>query len=252
MAKKVMDNSAAYGFHLVDLAVLWNQQDMPDPAIQAEDVMAFQASANVGGTNNAFAGASTIPAEEGGWEDYEAEINFFNNFPAGKRKDLTFHTVFTKADGTTVTWQNSIDYHPYYAKFRVADNTKYYTSIPVHIMRYAHVLLIYAEAQARANGSAGADAYAALNAVRERAGLTDLSGLSNDDFLTAVVNERAWEFACEGTTRWFDLQRLEMVEVVNDAAHRNPLENKIIANPITKANYWFPVPLADANINPNL
>lgn len=252
-AKKVIDNKVAYGFDLANLSDLWSQLNPPDiTKIGMEEVMAFQTNANQGGSNNAFAGASTTPGEEGGWDDYMSEINFFNNFPAGIRKDLTFHTVFTKGDGTTVTWQNSAAQHPYYAKFRIPDNTQYSTNVPVYIMRYAHVLLIYAEAQARADGSANADAYTALNAVHTRAGLTPLSGLSNDDFLTAVVNERAWEFACEGTTRWFDLQRLEMVEVVNSAANRSPLENAIIPNPITKASYWFPVPLADASINPNL
>lgn len=252
-SKKVIDNAGAYGFGLANLSDLWCQQNPPDLSkIGMEEVMAFQTNANYGGSNNAFAGASTTPPEEGGWEDYEAEINFFNNFPAGLRKDLTFHTVFTKADGSTVTWQNSVDGHPYYAKFRVPDNSLYFTNVPVYMMRYAHVLLIYAEAQARADGTPNADAYKALNDVHTRAGLTPLSGLSNDDFITAVVNERAWEFAAEGTTRWFDLQRLQMVEQVNSAPNRNPLENAIIAKPITKANYWFPVPLADANINPNL
>ena len=82
------------------------------------------------------------------------------------------------------------------------------------LIRYAHVLLIYAEAQARANGSADSDAYDAVNAIRQRAGLAPLSGLSNTDFINSVVQERAWEFAGE-YTRWFDLVRLEMVESAN-------------------------------------
>jgi starch-binding outer membrane protein, SusD/RagB family len=252
-ALKVMNDSATYGFHLANLSDLWSQQNPPDYSlVGSEEVMAFQTNANYGGSNNAFAGASTTPAEEGGWEDYEAEITFFNNFPEGLRKDLTFHTVFTKSDGTTVTWQNSQDGHPYYAKFRIPNNAQFSSSVPVYMMRWAHVLLIYAEAQTRADGTPDATSYYTLNAVHTRAGLTALSGLSAADFLTAVVNERAWEFACEGTTRWFDLQRLQLVNQYNSPPYRSPVENAILVNPITTTNYWFPAPLADASINPNL
>ncbi|MGN6494945.1 MAG: RagB/SusD family nutrient uptake outer membrane protein [Agriterribacter sp.] len=246
-AKEVIDNKAQYNFDLVDLEDLWAGNET---AIGTkEEVMAFHTSEDYGGSTNSMAGAPTIPAEEGGWEDYHAEINFFNKFPAGKRKNITFHTVFTKKDGTQVTWQNSISGHPYYAKFRIEHNDRWYSSMPVHIIRYAHVLLIFAEAQARATGAPDADAYAALNAVRNRAGLEALSNLSGPAFADSVVNERAWEFAAEGTTRWFDLQRLEKVEEANAGKHAADL--KPIGD-ITKDDYWFPVPLTDSNINPNL
>lgn len=246
-AKEVIDNKAQYNFDLVDLEELWAGNEA---AIGTkEEVMAIHTSENYGGSTNSMAGAPTIPAEEGGWEDYHSEINFFNQFPAGKRKDITFHTVFTKKDGTQVPWQNSISGHPYYAKFRIEHNDRWYSSMPIHIIRYAHVLLIYAEAQARSAGTPGADAYAALNAVRQRAGLGILSNLTGAAFADSVVNERAWEFAAEGTTRWFDLQRLEKVEEVN--ANKNAADLKPIGT-ITKEDYWFPVPLTDANINPNL
>ncbi len=75
--------------------------------------------------------------------------------------------------------------------------------------------------------------------------------LSTDDFINAVINERAWEFAGEGTTRWFDLVRLEKVEEANSNKHA--LDLKPLGD-ITKADYWFPtrLTLVDAGINPNL
>lgn len=247
-AKEVIDNKDTYNFDLVDLAVLWSGNET---AIGTkEEVMAFHTNENFGGSTNSMAGAPTIPAEEGGWEDYESEINFFKNFPEGKRKDITFHTIFTKADGTQVPWQNSISGHPYYGKFRIEHNDRWWSSMPIHIIRYAHVLLIYAEAQARTEGTPNSDAYTAINLVRERAGLNDLTpGLDGAAFADSVVNERAWEFAAEGTTRWFDLQRLEKVEEAN--ANKDPADLPPIGA-ITKADYWFPIPLVDANINPNL
>ncbi|MBN9384309.1 MAG: RagB/SusD family nutrient uptake outer membrane protein [Chitinophagaceae bacterium] len=247
-AKEVIDNETLYNFNLVDLSVLWAGNAT---AIGTkEEVMAFHASDKFGGSTNSFTGAPTTPPEEGGWEDYESEINFFYNFPAGKRKDITFHTIFTKSDGSTVTWQNSIDGHPYYGKFRIEHNDRWYSSMPVHMMRYAHVLLIYAEAQARSEGTPNTMAYTCMNRVRQRAGLPDLTaGLAGAAFADSVVNERAWEFAGEGTTRWFDLQRLELVETAN--ANKNVNDLKPIGA-ITKDDYWFPIPQMDAQINPNL
>ena len=46
------------------------------------------------------------------------------------------------------------------------------------LLRYADVLLIYAEAANKADGSPSKKAYDAINAVRERAGLEGLAGLS--------------------------------------------------------------------------
>lgn len=247
-AKEVIDNKATYHFGLVDLTVLWAGN--ASAIGTEEEVLALHTSENYGGASNSFTGAPATPAEEGGWEDYHAEINFFNNFPAGKRKDITFHTVFHKADGTLVPWENSISKHPYYAKFRIEHNGNAASSMPVHLLRYAHVLLIYAEAQVRAAGVPNVGAYAALNAVRNRAGLGDApDNLSGVNFISAVVAERAWEFAGEGTTRWFDLIRLEQVEAAN--ANKNEADLKPIGT-ITKADYWFPAPLTDASINPNL
>jgi hypothetical protein len=245
-AKEVIDNKATYNFELVaDLDKLWSQGGASAIGT-TEEVISFQTSDQFGGSANAFWGDAARPGDEGGWDDYFAEINFFNNFPAGKRKDATFYTVFTKPDGSKIDWKNGIAKHPYYKKFRLTV-PNYISSMPVHIIRYAHVLLIYAEAQAR-TGNASPEAYAALNAVRERAGLKALSDLANADFLKAVVDERGWEFAGE-FTRWFDLTRLEMVETANANKAVDDLKP---LTAITKANYIFPVPLTDANINPNL
>jgi hypothetical protein len=112
------------------------------------------------------------------------------------------------------------------------------------------VLLIYAEAQARSSGSPGIEAYAALNAIHERAGLTPLAGLTNDAFINAVVDERAWEFAAEWC-RWFDLQRLELVETANAPGMKGTNDLPPIGN-ITKSDYWYPIPIGDANMNENL
>lgn len=200
-------------------------------------------------TYNSFYGLSTMPENEGGWSDFFPELNFFNNFPEGSRKDETFSTSFV-VNGVTIPWQQTTTHHPYYKKFTIQSGTKatYMSNNPVIMMRYAHVLLIYAEAQAR-SGGVNQDAYDAVEAVRARAGLTGLpAGLSDGDFIDAVIDERAWEFAGEWN-RWFDLVRLEKVEEAN--ANRSPDDIKI-TQPITKEKYLMPIPGADALVNPNL
>jgi len=243
-AKEVIDNKALYGFDLYqgDYLKIF-------AGGTTEDVFTlFTRGQWI--TYNSFYGLSTMPEDEGGWSDFFPELNFFNNFPAGPRKDATFSTQFTTTTGATISWEQTTTKHPYYKKFTIQSGQKnvYMSANPVIMMRYAHVLTIYAEAQARSTGTPNSDAYTAINAVRRRAGLTDLpEGMSGADFATAVVNERAWEFAGEWN-RWFDLVRLELVEAAN--ANKNP--GDLQPGPITKANYWMPVPGADAVVNPNL
>ncbi|MDO4229435.1 MAG: RagB/SusD family nutrient uptake outer membrane protein [Capnocytophaga sp.] len=74
------------------------------------------------------------------------------------------------------------------------------------LMRYAEVLLMYAEAQ---NEVAGADAtvYDALNKIRTRVGMPDVTaGLSQDAMRQLIRNERRIELANEGF-RWNDIRR---------------------------------------------
>ena len=176
---------------------------------------------------------ATRPGEEGGWSDRFTEARFFNAFPSGPRKDASFHTVFDDAAHTT--WQNSQYAQPYISKFRDAGAaspfTGPYKSLDgegfTNLLRYADVLLIYAEAANMAEGAPSATAYEAINKVRRRAqGLdpdapnasTDLAGLSKADFDKAVIAERNWELAFEGN-RWFDLVRKQMVVEVNKALY---------------------------------
>lgn len=247
-AKEVIDNKGSYGFDLVpELEDLWT--GLPSNGTP-EEVFALQLCGSCDWFySNAVYGAATTPTElTFGFDDYFAEITFFNEFPEGIRKDITFSTEFTKPDGTTVTWQELASKHPYYEKFTIKGENTFTTSMPLMLIRYPHVLLTYAEAQARSEGNPDADAYTALNATRLRAGLPVLSGLSNTDFIDAVVQERAWEFAGE-YTRWFDLVRLELVEEAN--ANKHPDDLPVIGT-ITKEDYWLKIPAGDALINPNL
>lgn len=92
------------------------------------------------------------------------------------------------------------------------------TGINYPYMRYADVLLMYAEAvnelEDGVNGTNGAQAIEAFRQVRSRAFnnvekidsyISSVSG-SKEDFLNAILNERKWEFGGENM-RWKDLVR---------------------------------------------
>jgi hypothetical protein len=87
-----------------------------------------------------------------------------------------------------------------------ASNTR---GLPVHwpYLRLAEIYLTYAEALNEANGGPPAEAYEAVNKVRNRVGLGDLpTNLNKLQFREAVLTERALEFGYE-EVRWYDITR---------------------------------------------
>lgn len=82
-----------------------------------------------------------------------------------------------------------------------------FSNVNWYLLRYADVLLLYAEAINESLGGPNEEAYAAINKVRGRAGVPNLTGLSYEEFQKAVRDERAHELAFEGhrrqdLTRW--------------------------------------------------
>ncbi len=75
------------------------------------------------------------------------------------------------------------------------------------VLRYADILLMYAEVQNELNGPTQA-AIDAVNKIRDRAGLTlfSLSGFNQETLREAIAKERRIELAME-SHRWFDLVR---------------------------------------------
>ncbi len=104
------------------------------------------------------------------------------------------------------------------------------------LLRYADVLLMYAEAQNEAVGP-DASVYSAVNKVRSRAGMPDFpAGLSQDEMRAEIRHERRVEFAMEGT-RYFDLLRWRTAETVIPSVPA--LENRQFD---PSKNYLWPIP----------
>lgn len=84
------------------------------------------------------------------------------------------------------------------------------SAVDFPIYRYADVLLMLAESINEANGGPNTEAYDAINDVRERAGLSSIpDGLSKEEFLLKVQDERLFELWAEGWRR-DDLIRWDM------------------------------------------
>jgi len=111
-----------------------------------------------------------------------------------------------------------------------------------YVIRYADVLLMYAEALNEVNKAPNADAYTAINLVRKRAKLTDLSGLTYETFKTAVYNEERLESPFEGH-RWFDLLRTDRALTVMNAKVSGPGKSTVgISTPIKSYQLLYPIP----------
>jgi len=114
-------------------------------------------------------------------------------------------------------------------------------------IRYADVLLLYAEAL---NGvGRTADAYQYVDRVRERAGLQKLSvvkpNLNQQDFLTQLKHERICELSGEGH-RWEDLDRW------GDLSPKLASRDAGFSNFVVGKNELLPIPQQDIDYNPNL
>lgn len=82
--------------------------------------------------------------------------------------------------------------------------TDYGTSKNLICIRYAEVLLMHAEALTRGASSSAMTADAAVNLVRDRAGLGTLSNVTAEQ----VMDEKYAELAMEWGTRYYDMVRL--------------------------------------------
>lgn len=146
---------------------------------------------------------------------FEAEQPFYDSFDAAdKRKTGIFVNSFPNKAGLTILYTSAVTAastygadSPYLNKFVDKTSVTAGQEKPNYIvMRYADLLLIQAEAANAVGGPTG-EAYTALNAVRARAGLPALAGLSQAQLRDAIFQERRWELVMVGPNGYFDNQR---------------------------------------------
>ena len=119
------------------------------------------------------------------------------------------------------------------------------------LIRYAQVLLDFAEASNEANGPT-AEAYNAVNKIRSRAALPDLAGLSKDQLREAIWRERFYELSFENKT-WFDMVRIRKGFNVATKQFDNYVGYKFSYGPIvSERELLFPIPTSEVRDNKNI
>jgi hypothetical protein len=214
-----------------------------------EHIFSAQFQGNSGYQGNSLASRSApneVPGINGDYADaLHKQGGLYESFADGDaRKAVTFVTQMqSPADGKLYTFEPH--FHKYYDPAVVGNQGESSKNLP--IIRYAEILLIYAEALNELHGPT-AEAYQAIDAVRQRSGVARLQdvapALSADNFRDSVFQERRKEFVYE-YQRWFDLVRRGpdyYVRVLKAAG-------KTLAAP---RHIRFPTPQRELNLNPRL
>ena len=198
---------------------------------------------------------------------FEAESIWFHTFRTDdKRRDGTFLLSWNKG-GTIVTWDETktasqpyASETPFPRKFLDPLMTGTGAEEPNYIiLRYAEVLLMIAEASNEVSNGPTAESYAAVNAIRARAGIPSMTaGLAHDLFRDSVFNERRWELSLEGPNGYFDDQRnwaWSKARIEQSMSHAKSSTSKFPkANngPIADKYKLLPIPQRALDLNPLL
>ncbi|MEL7117824.1 MAG: RagB/SusD family nutrient uptake outer membrane protein [Bacteroidota bacterium] len=187
------------------------------------------------------------------------ERDFHESFQAGDtRYETTVGNFRLTPANDTVFWTNGFQLNnnvPMIKWARDGTFVAYDSPYDYPLLRYADVLLMYAEATAQANGGPTADSYDAINQVRSRAFEGDpsanLDGLSPAEFIDAVLQERKWELCAEDGSRWHDLIRYEQLTVETLSKKNRWNTGAGIQNFFDPETHkLFPIPQLEVNTNP--
>ncbi len=168
------------------------------------------------------------------------DTSFFDTYePGDLRRDVIVDRCWDLRVGAYIDRSNVGDLWDGYLlnKFPHENAGQTYQDNDIPLARWADVLLLYAEAAARRSNSVPAEAVAAVNEVRARAGLPGLSDdktASYDAFMDALLAERGHEFLYEGF-RKIDLIRFGKYYTTMSALDRTPT-----------SEYW-PIPEFSVN-----
>ena len=120
------------------------------------------------------------------------------------------------------------------------------------VIRFAEVLLIYAEASNEVSGPTSA-AIDAVKKIRDRAGLTTSSSFTKDSFRELIWKER-WHELCFERITWFDMVRLRKVFNSKTGGFDNFVGHTVLSTnqSLQEKHLLFPIPALELVNNPNL
>ncbi|HEU4608109.1 MAG TPA: RagB/SusD family nutrient uptake outer membrane protein, partial [Chitinophagaceae bacterium] len=168
------------------------------------------------------------------------------------RRDVTLVSSYKDVKGATVTYNAPGVKYGYkdpngIALGKFQDGTGAPTNInhanDVLVLRYADILLMFAEAENELNGPT-TEAYDAINQVRGRAKTSLLSGLDQAGFRDAVRKERLLELSGE-LTEFFDIQRWGTLQETME----NSPEALLAGTAYNAKFYLYPIPQIEIDAN---
>lgn len=312
-AKEVIDNNGTYGFYNDPV---WNHVYSMGHNYNKETILGIDNNWNSGSWDHDSELTSCDRFEglgDGGWGDAWGEIAFWKRYPEGPRKDAVYAPKITFQDGATITkvcnwWDLDAEgkpvveaYHPMFAIYTVncdGDNLAKEKFAPYNylepnytnmtngrrhrLIRYAELLLWYAESAARSGGDL-AKAKEYLREVRKRA-VTDfenvtlsdgtkvaIANMTADQLAEACYIEHGWEVAGQWTqmvTRRADEFRMNELKKNFDYRVANKPVVVAVENgkeytakesvPVVKSTWagdesiYCPYPTTEVEKNPNL
>lgn len=312
-AKEVIDANGTYGFYNDPV---WNHVYSMGHNYNKETILGIDNNWNSGSWDHDSELTSCCRFEglgDGGWGDAWSEIAFWKRYPEGPRKDAVYAPKITFQDGATITkvcnwWDLDAEgkpvveaYHPMFAIYTVncdGDNLAKEKFAPYNylepnytnmtngrrhrLIRYAELLLWYAESAARSGGDL-AKAKEYLREVRKRA-VTDVENVTlSDGTKVAIANmtadqlaeacyiEHGWEVAGQWTqmvTRRADEFRMNELKKNFDYRVANKPVVVAVENgkeytakesvPVVKSTWagdesiYLPYPTTEVEKNPNL
>lgn len=312
-AKEVIDANGTYGFYNDPV---WNHVYSMGHNYNKETILGIDNNWNSGSWDHDSELTSCCRFEglgDGGWGDAWGEIAFWKRYPEGPRKDAVYAPKVTFQDGATITkvcnwWDLDAEgkpvveaYHPMFAIYTVncdGDNLAKEKFAPYNylepnytnmtngrrhrLIRYAEVLLWYAESAARSGGDL-AKAKEYLREVRKRAvndfenvTLSDgtkvaIANMTADQLAEACYIEHGWEVAGQWTqmvTRRADEFRMNELKKNFDYRVANKPVVVAVENgkeytakesvPVVKSTWagdesiYCPYPTTEVEKNPNL
>ncbi|WP_219226224.1 RagB/SusD family nutrient uptake outer membrane protein [Pedobacter antarcticus] len=203
-----------------------------------------------------------------GWSDGQARTWMIAEFKKEKTTDGKIdprlrYTLFypgleadfgDKIYGKSWEWGADEAWFKKYSRDYYRNNEDYFNQVNNRIIRYADVLLMYAEALNELGQTA--DAYQYVNLVRQRAGMKTMQlgypsiGTNKELFRERLKMERALEL-CGESVRWADLKRwgdLDTQAGVDKVSLRDPDFKKFVVGKTIR----LPLPQVEVDNNPNL
>ncbi len=183
-----------------------------------------------------FAPQQQNPYGQRAYGGFFPSLELYNSYEQlDTRKKLYLTETYTTPGGVKVTVSR-----PHINKYVDPAGSENNNSNNWPYLRYADVLLMYAEAMNETGNQGEATTY--VNMIRSRAGLRNTTASTKDQLVDVIEKERRLELAFEGH-RWFDLVRT----------------GKLISTMIAKGkpaikdyHVLYPIPQRELDVNSNL